>query len=187
MVAFSSTSFSWADYVTYRDQTKSFESLSTSYGLPFTANLNSTRPPQHIQGGLVTGNFLNTLGVKPALGRGFLPDEDQFSSPKPVVILSYDFWRSHLGGDPEILGKTIRLNNASYTVVGVMPSDFRTVDFGVAPDLWAPMATLPQLDVAEEAHSPSLYESRRAGLLDFRPVETRSVAPGGAGGGERHQ
>jgi predicted permease len=150
VVAFTNSSFSWPDYATYRDQANSFESLSTSYELPFTANLNSTHPPQHIQGGLVTGNFLNTLRVTPALGRGFLPDEDQASSPKPVVILSHQLWQNSLGGDPGILGKTIRLNNASYTVVGVMPSDFHTVDFGIAPDLWAPMAMLPQLDVAEE-------------------------------------
>jgi predicted permease len=152
LVTFSGTNFSWADYVTYRDRATSFASLSTSY-LPFTANLNSTRPPQHIYGGLVTGNFLTTLGIKPALGRGFLPDEDQISSPKAVVILSYQLWRTRLGGDPEILGKAIRLNNASYTVVGVMPSDLRTVDIGIAPDLWAPMATLPQLDILKaQAH-----------------------------------
>jgi predicted permease len=153
LVTFSDTNFSWGDYVTYRDQAKSFASLSTSYAFPFTANLNSTRPPQHIYGGLVTANFLTTLGIKPALGRGFLPDEDQISSPKAVVVLSYQFWRTRSGGDPEILGKAIRLNNASYTVVGVMPSDLRTVDIGVAPDLWAPMATLPQLDIPEaQAH-----------------------------------
>ena len=152
-MSFSDTNFSWADYVAYRDQAKSFASLSASYVFPFTANLNSTRPPQHIYGGLVTGNFLTTLGIKPALGRGFLPDEDQISSPKPVVMLSYQFWRTRFGGDPEIVGKAIRLNNASYTVVGVMPSDLRTVDIGIAPDLWAPMATLPQLDITEaQAH-----------------------------------
>ena len=153
LVTFSGTNFSWGDYITYRDQATSFASLSTSYGFPFTANLNSTRPPQHVYGGLVTGNFLTTLGIKPALGRGFLPDEDQTSSPKPVVMLSYELWRSRLGGDREILGKAIRLNNASYTVVGVMPSDLRTVDIGIAPDIWAPMATLPQLDILEaQAH-----------------------------------
>ena len=153
VVSFSDTNFTWADYVAYRDQAKSFESLSTSHAFPFTANLNSTRPPQHIYGGFVTGNFLTTLQIKPALGRGFLPDEDQISSPKPVVILSYQFWRKRFGGDPEILGKSIRLNNASYSVVGVMPSDLRTVDVGIAPDLWAPMATLSQLDVTEaQAH-----------------------------------
>ena len=153
----------------FRDQAKSFESLSTSFGLPFTANLNSTRPPQHIYGGLVTGNFLTTLGIKPALGRGFLPDEDQISSPKPVVILSYELWRTRFGGDPEILGKAIRLNNASYTVVGVMPSDIRTVDIGIAPDLWAPMATLPQLDIPEAQSHP--FTTGEQGVLDFRPVE----------------
>jgi predicted permease len=153
LLSFSDTNFSWADYVTHRDQARSFENLSASYAFPFTANLNSTRPPQHIYGGLVTGNFITTLGIKPALGRGFLPDEDQISSPKPVVMLSYQFWRTRFGCDPEIVGKAIRLNNASYTVVGVMPSKLRTVDIGVSPDLWAPMATLPQLDIAEaQAH-----------------------------------
>ena len=145
---------SYPDYLAFREQAKSFESLSTSYAVPFSANLNSTRPPQHIYGGLVTGNFLTTLGVKPALGRGFLPDEDQISSPKAVVILSYELWRTRFGGDPAILGKAIRLNNASYTVVGVMPSDLRTVDIGIAPDLWAPMATLPQLEVTETQSHP---------------------------------
>jgi predicted permease len=145
LLSFSDMNYSWADYVTYRDQAKSFASLSSSFGLPFTANLNSSRPPQHIYGGLVTGNFLTTLGIKPALGRGFLSDEDQISSPIAVVILSYDLWRSRLGGDSAILGKAIRLNNASYTVVGVMPSNLRTLDLGVAPDLWVPMAMLPQV------------------------------------------
>jgi predicted permease len=144
---------SYPDYLVFREQARSFESLSTSFGLPFAANLNSTQPPQHIYGGLVTGNFLATLGIKPALGRGFLPDEDQISSPRPVIILSYQLWRARFGGDPKILGKAIRLNNASYTVVGVMPSDLRSVDIGVAPDLWAPMATLPQLNSPEAAQS----------------------------------
>jgi predicted permease len=154
VVVFAGGSLPYQDYLAFRDQAKSFESLSTSYISPFTANLNSTRPPQHIYGGLVAGNFLTTLGIKPTLGRGFLPDEDQFSSPKAVVMLSYELWRTRLGGDPEILGKAILLNNASYTVVGVMPSDLRTLDFGIAPDLWAPMATLPQLDIAEAANHP---------------------------------
>jgi predicted permease len=156
VVDFSNTSPPYRDYLAFRDQAKSFESLSTSFGLPFTANLNSTRPPQHIYGGLVTANFLTTLGIKPALGRGFLPDEDQLSSPKAVVMLSYELWRIRFGGDPEILGKAIRLNNASYTVVGVMPSYLRTVEIGIAPDLWAPMATLPELDPTEAAQSHPL-------------------------------
>jgi predicted permease len=171
LVTFSDTNFSWADYVTHRDQAKSFASLSTSYAFPFTANLNSTRPPQHIYGGLVTGNFLTTLQIRPVLGRGFLPDEDQLSSPKPVVILSYQFWRRQFGGDPEILGKAIRLNNASYTVVGVMPSELRTVDIGIAPDLWAPMATLPQLDITEAQAHP--FTSDEEGFWIFGRLKPR--------------
>jgi predicted permease len=154
LVSFSDTNFTWTDYLAYRDQAKSFASLSASYAFPFTANLNSSHPPQHIFGGLVTGNFLTTLGIKPVLGRGFLPDEDQISSPKPVVMLSYDFWRRQFGGEPATVGKPLRLDNASYTIIGVMPSDLRTVDIGVAPDLWAPMAALPQLNAPEAQHQP---------------------------------
>jgi predicted permease len=162
LVAFSDNNFSWPDYVAYRDQAKSFESLSTSFGIPFTANLNSTRPPEHIYGGLVTGNFLATLGIRPVLGRGFLPDEDQIASPRPVVMLSYRLWRNQFGGNTAIVGQTIRLNNAPYTVVGVMPSNFRTVDFGIAPDLWAPMATLPQLFVTEAQAHPFTNADERS-------------------------
>ena len=177
LVAFSNTSFSWADYMAFRDQAKSFASLSTSFGFPFTANLNSTRPPQHIYGGLVTANFLTTLGIKPALGRGFLPDEDQISSPKPVVMLSYQFRRTRFGGDPGILGNAIRLNNASYTVVGVMPSDLRTVDIGMAPDLWAPMATLPQLESLRPRPIPSRAPSREFWIFGrLKPGVSRQEA-----------
>jgi putative ABC transport system permease protein len=154
VVSFSDSNFSWKDYVTYRDEGKSFASLSASYLFPFPVNLNSTEPPQHIEGELVTGNFLTTLGIKPILGRGFLPYEDEISSPATVVMLSYKLWRTGFGGDPDIVGKTIRLDNKGYTVVGVMPSDLRTVDFGMAPDLWAPMATLPQLDPTEAMARP---------------------------------
>ncbi len=160
VVTFSDDSHSWPDYLAYREQAKSFESLSTSFGLLFTANLNSSHPPQHVYGSLVTGNFLTTLGIKPGLGRAFLPDEDQLGSPKPVVILSYKLWRSQLGGDPAILGKTIRLNNAAYTVVGVMPDEIRTVDFGMAPDLWVPIATWPQWKPVEAARGNPFNDPR---------------------------
>ncbi len=180
VVAFASGSFSYPDYLAFRDQAKSFESLSTSFGLPFTANLNSTRPPQHIYGRCVTGNFLTTLGIKPALGRGFLPGEDQISSPKPVIILSYKLWRTRFGGHPEILGKAIRLNNASYTVVGVMPSNLPTVDIGIAPDIWAPMATLPQLDPSETAQSHPFTNPQVEGSFDIFGRLKRGVSRGQA-------
>jgi putative ABC transport system permease protein len=118
LLSFSDTNFSWADYITQRDQTRSFENLSASYAFPFTANLNSTRPPQHIYGGLVTGNFVSTLGIKPALGRGFLPDEDQISSPKPVVMLSYQFWRTRFGGDPGVVGQQHELRGCGRNAEG---------------------------------------------------------------------
>ena len=167
VVALSGTNFSWPHYLVYRDQAKSFESLSTHYLFPFSANLNSTHPPAHIYGMFVTANFMTTLKIKPPLGRGFLPDEDQIAAPKPVVMLSYALWRSRFGGNRDVLGKAIRLNNASYTVVGVMPSDIRTLEFGIVPDFWAPMATLPQLDTWEAQEGHPFTNQEEGGFVIF--------------------
>jgi predicted permease len=94
-----------------------------------------------IQGQLVSGNFFSTLGVRPVLGRGFLPDDDQAPAPHFVIVLSHAFWEQHLGSDPAILGKTLILNGRDFNVVGVAPVDFTGIIVGNQPDFWAPLAT----------------------------------------------
>src|SRR5215468_7212419 len=71
---------------------------------------------QMIAGELVSGNYFDVLGVRPALGRAFLPEEDRTPGTHPVVVVSHDFWQNQLGADPQLVGKTIRLNNQQYTV-----------------------------------------------------------------------
>jgi macrolide transport system ATP-binding/permease protein len=79
---------------------------------------------QRVWGFLVSGNYFDVLGVKPILGRGFLPEEDQTPGSHPVAILSYSCWQGRFGADPSIVGKTVSLNNHTFNVVGVAPKGF---------------------------------------------------------------
>src|SRR4029079_16643279 len=101
-----------------------------------------------LNGSPVTHHFFGTLGGQPALGRVFLPGEDQPGKNK-VVVLSHGFWQRRFGGDPGIVNKTITLNDESYTVVGVMPQSFQFGrELGRIIDLWTPIAFTPQqLDI----------------------------------------
>jgi predicted permease len=85
------------------------------------------------------------LGIKPALGRGFLPEEDQRPGGNPVAVLSHGLWRRRFGADPGILGRSVVMNNRSYTVVGVAPAGFYGVDRGFVPEFWAPLSMHTQM------------------------------------------
>ena len=94
------------------------------------------------QGGveLVTGNYFTTLGVRAALGRAILPDDDRRSDPAPVALLSYDYWQRAFAGDRAAVGRSLRVEKARYTIVGVAPPGFFGLTVGEAPDVWLPMA-----------------------------------------------
>jgi predicted permease len=96
---------------------------------------------------LVNWDFFDILGVQPFMGRAFSPDEDRTPDARPVVILSYALWNKQLGADPQILGKNIRLNGQTYSVVGIMPKDFHDAGIIGSPDVWSPMMMHDQLVV----------------------------------------
>ena len=124
-------------YIEYRDQTKSFENVAA-----FTNwNVNLTGPwePERIQGFRATANFFPTLGVDAAIGRTFLPEEDQVGHNR-VVVLSSGLWKRRFGSDPNIVGKPITVNGADYNVIGVLPSGFQFVQ---NVELWTPIAFTP--------------------------------------------
>ncbi|HEX6973326.1 MAG TPA: ABC transporter permease, partial [Vicinamibacterales bacterium] len=113
---------------------------------------------EQVQAQVVTANYFSVLGVQPALGRGFLPDEDQRAVP--VVVLSHGFWERSLGKDPAIVGKTITLNRTPFTIVGVAPSGFTGVFLGAGPALWVPTA---MHDVVQPGFT--FYNQRRGSFL----------------------
>jgi len=131
---------SYPGYVYDRDHNQVFSSLLAFDGEMRPVSWSRSAEGGLVQSQLVSGNFFSALGVKLVLGRTFLPEEDRVPPPHLVIVLSRAFWQQHLGSDPAILGKTLTLNGADFTVVGVAPAGFTGIIVGNEPDLWAPLS-----------------------------------------------
>jgi putative ABC transport system permease protein len=123
-----------ADFAELRDQQKSFSEF-VGYLNGSTVNLTYNGQPKRLQGGYVTHDFFRALGVAPVLGRDFLPEEDRPAVDK-AVLLSDALWRSDFGGDPGVIGKAVRVNGRTGTIIGVMPPKF---SFPSNEQLWIPV------------------------------------------------
>lgn len=103
------------------------------------ANLSGRQAPDRVYQAIVSANFFNVIGVRPSRGRAFQMGEDQPGREREV-ILSDGLWKSRFGGEPGIVGQTVRIDDQQYTVVGVMPASF---DFPLATQIWTPIALTP--------------------------------------------
>jgi predicted permease len=109
-------------------------------------NFAATGAPSRISGLVVSGNYFTVLGVRPALGRVFLPDEDRTPGAYPVAVLSDALWRREFGEDSTAIGRPVHINGRAFTVVGVMPRGFAGTEFGERPpDVYVPVMMLDQL------------------------------------------
>jgi predicted permease len=108
-------------------------------------SLNAGGEPQVLFGQLVSGNYFDLLGVRAAVGRTFGPREDEVPGRDSVVVLSHAFWTKRFGADPGVVGRTLSLNRAAYTIVGVTPPEYTGLDVGVRPEVWVPMAMNKQV------------------------------------------
>jgi predicted permease len=129
--------FSYLDYADLRDHTQSLSGL-LAYHDDFMS-LTGTDKPQRIYGALTSANYFDVLGVRPILGRGFLPAEEQRRGGGPVAVISEDMWRTHFGSDRSVIGRTIQINQHLYTIVGVAPPDFQGCKTGLRADVWIPL------------------------------------------------
>src|SRR5579862_1346482 len=131
-----STNVSFPDFFDWRTQNHTFERLAAYHDSEFT--LTGVDQPAHLNTEVISYDLFPLLGVKPTLGRSFLPQEEKVGSH--VAILSHAFWESQFGPDPRIIGRTLTLNNLSYSVVGVMPAGFNfPLDSGPV-SLWTTIA-----------------------------------------------
>ncbi len=141
-------SVSAANYLDWERQNHVFDAMAmyTYHGFTLTGG----DKPEQLDGCAATSGFFSTLGVQPALGRVFLPEEDQ-PGHSNVVVLSHRLWQEHFGSNPGIVGHDIQMDGQSYLVAGVMPANFQFPDFA---QMWTPMAwTDKEKAVRGEHHS----------------------------------
>jgi putative ABC transport system permease protein len=129
-------SISWPNFADWRDRLTSFEGVAASRSVSFS--IVDPEQPDRVIGRQATWNFLQVLGVAPALGRDFQPDDDR-PGAAGVVLIRHEYWQRQYGGATDILGRTIRLNGTPRTIVGVLPPGFA---FARNADVWEPLGTL---------------------------------------------
>jgi predicted permease len=155
--------FSYPNYLDIRERNQVFSHL-LAYELT-EVGLTEDDLTRRVMASLVSANYFSTFGVTMARGRTFLPEEEQPGSGVPVVILSHAFWTAR-GADPAVVGKTVRIQNRPYTIVGVGPAAFAGAMSVMSPHLWLPLGMRDRLrrDVAPR-ESALLSDRNHACLL----------------------
>ncbi|HKE55058.1 MAG TPA: ABC transporter permease [Pyrinomonadaceae bacterium] len=136
--------FSYLNYIDLRDKNQTLSGLTawqmTFAGISLSNSQNGGEGNAEVAWGeLVSANFFDVLGIKPILGRSFLPEEDRIQNANPVVVLGHNLWQRRFNSDQSIVGKTIYLNGSPFTVVGVAPERFAGVSFAIRQDFWVPL------------------------------------------------
>jgi len=133
----SALSSSYLDYLDFRDRNEVFSGLIAHQVMPL--NFGRGAKPERVWGAVVSGNYFDALGVKAAIGRAFLPEEDRTPNTHPVVVIGHGLWQRRFGGDPNVVGQAVTLNEHDFTVIGVAPKEFGSTYSGVALDVWTPV------------------------------------------------
>ena len=124
--------------IDYGRQVPALSGVAHDTFVPITLGSSGREQPEIVTGQMVSTNYFSLLGLKPALGRFFLPEENQVPDRDPVAVLGDAIWRTRFGADPRILGRSIRMDGTPFTVVGVMPRAFTGLITGVRIDVWVP-------------------------------------------------
>jgi predicted permease len=130
-------------YQGLRERVPVFSGVLAHYPTPI--HLSTGGQTDKVDGDMVSGTFFEVLGLRPALGRLFTPDDDKVASSHPLVVLGYGFFQRRFGGDPGIVGQTVSIDNHPMTVIGVAPAGFNGISVGSAIDVYVPLAM--QLEV----------------------------------------
>ena len=161
--------FSYPEYIYYRNHNRSFSGLiAASWPVKMSAQMlgeasGDSQPlgePEGIRGQLVSGNYFSVLGISPAVGRTFLPEEDRAPGMHAVIVLSYPFWQRRFDADPQVVGRAVKLNDSIFTIIGVASKDFiGTANPPLVPDFWAPLVMQAQVLPGEDwLNRPTDYQ-----------------------------
>ncbi|HEV2836015.1 MAG TPA: ABC transporter permease [Pyrinomonadaceae bacterium] len=130
----SMSAFSYPNYRDFRDRNEALAGLLVYRFVPLSLSRQGVN--ERVWGFEVSGNYFDVLGVKALKGRTFLPEEDKTPLANPVAVLSFDAWQRRFGGDPDLVGKDILLNNHQFKVVGIAPQGFKGTELVYTPEIW---------------------------------------------------
>jgi predicted permease len=150
---------SYPDYLDLRERNQVFTGLLAYDEIPVA--LAGGGAPQRVHGAIVSGNYFSVLGVKPALGRAFGPDEDAAPGAAPVAVISHALWKKRFGSDPELVGRSLLLSGHEFTVLGIAPKSFTGTEAEGTVDVWVPLAMHAEVMPG----SRTLLAARDAGWL----------------------
>src|SRR5579863_6993559 len=145
---------SYTKYTQIQEQNKTLESIAGFY--PLTLSMVTEREPEAVNGARASVDFFRVLGISPARGRAFLPEEEQDGGPD-VAVISDGFWHSHFAGDPAAMGKALVLDGKSATIVGILPASFRFPLQFPEPDVWLPRPSETVLLTPAQVRSGASY------------------------------
>ncbi|HUB50758.1 MAG TPA: ABC transporter permease [Terracidiphilus sp.] len=158
---------SYPDFIDFRDHLKSVDGVAVMRPVAFS--IGREDHSERVWGELVSGNFFSVLGVQPEVGRLFLPAEFGDTPGKfPIVVISDRYWRSHLGADPSIVGRTLNVNQHELTVVGVAAPAFHGSMPATAFDLWVPYMEQPMLNGVPEWMLRDRHNRQALGIARLR-------------------
>ena len=150
--------WSYPKYRTFTASQQVFDEIAFFAGRDL--DLSRDGEPQRVRGEVVTERYLSVLGVAPLIGRPFTWDEVHTAGTPPAAMISHGVWTRRFGGDPAVVGRTIRINAAPYTVIGVLPRGFRGL-IGTA-DVWVPLAAFEPSQLTQaQSHSYTIVARRR--------------------------
>ena len=140
--------FSIPNYRDLRDRNDVLAGLAAYRIAPISLSNNGVNT--RLWGYLATGNYFEMLGVKPALGRFFTPEDDKAPGAHPVAVVTHDCWQRRFAGDPNIVGKNVLVNGRSYTIIGVAAPGFYGAEIGYKTEMWFPMMMLAQIEAGRD-------------------------------------
>jgi len=136
---------SYPDYVDVRDRSTSFDGLVAFAEAAVAFEPAAGTPPKPAIGLVVSGNFFSVLGISPEVGRAFRRDEDQVPGRDAVIVLGHELWEQQFAADPQVLGRTVRLNGNEFAVIGVAPRGFTGFDVVTRYQFYVPMMMWPMI------------------------------------------
>jgi putative ABC transport system permease protein len=162
------------DFLDYRSQNKTFEQFAASSSMMLPMNLTGSGEPERLSASAITGNYFDTFGVRPALGRGFSLENEK-TGQDHVTVLSHAFWQTRFGGDPNIVNKTINLDGKAYEVLGVMPAE---VVLPQPAQLWVPLNfdADPEMKMRNARFLLSIGRLKEGVTLDQAQTDTDLIA-----------